>query len=121
MAGFDNQFVSIDEAGFDEFFADTAVISGSRREQSASRTLSLSVPCCLLGGEDPAELPSGALAPTYERMWRVVIRRADWPEHVPPQSGDSVTISGQPLLRVSSVLPYGSGWLLNCRSKEAGK
>lgn len=109
-------------AAFAPIYTDVAIVTGTRRESgaSAARDLKLVVPCCVLGGAVVESL-SQAAAPTYEREYTVLIRRADWVDHLPPARSDALEVSGYPTLRCASVLPFGDDWSLTCHSKEAGK
>lgn len=106
------------DTAFAPFYDATAIVSGKRRETgaSAARDLSHTVPCCVLGG-DLVDVSNNAGAPAIERSYTVMLRRADWPDHMPPQPGDALSIDGYPVMRASSVLPASAGWSLSCRSK----
>lgn len=105
-------------SAFADFYDATAIIAGKRRETGASthRLLSLAVPACVLGC-DPVDASNGSIAPVIERSYTILIRRADWPDHLPPQSGDVATIAEYPILLVQSVAPDSEGWTLACISK----
>lgn len=105
-------------AAFAPFYDATAVIAGKRQEtgETASRLLSLGAPCCVLGGE-LVDAANGAIAPTIERAYTLLIPMADWPDHLPPQSGDIATIATYPIMRVSTCVPLGTDWCLTCLSK----
>ena len=103
---------------FDPFFRELAIVAGDRLETgaAASRALSLTVPCCVLGGQ-PVDASTGSGAPIIEYSYTVKIRRADWPDHKPPQRGDILTIEGRPVMRCLACLPDGNDWSLECRTK----
>jgi hypothetical protein len=103
---------------FRPFYDEKAIFSGDRREEGAatSRALSLGVPCCVLGGE-PVAASTGSGAPVIEYAYTVKIRRADWPDHKPPQRGDMLTIDGRPVMRCLACLPDGNDWSLECHTK----
>jgi hypothetical protein len=104
----------------DPSFRHTAVVSGIRRETgaAASRTLSLRARCCVLGGES-VDQSSNAAAPTNMRQYTILLRRTDWPDHLPPQSGDSFLIESYPDMRVQQVNRFSADiWALTCLSKD---
>lgn len=118
MSAFDTQFCSADDPAFDEFFADIAAVTGVRREQNTSRALSLTVACSVREGAAESAA-TGALAPTYARLFTVLIRRADWPEVLPPQNGDALTVDTFPDMAVKQVIQSGAElWTLTCISTE---
>lgn len=110
-------------AALTDFLDDTAIFTGERREDgaAAARSLSLTVRCSLFGG-DPSQTPSAAHSPSAGLDYTLLILRADWPEHLPPQRADTVTLSSLPrqTLRVLSASPFGlDAWLVNCQTREA--
>lgn len=107
---------------FAPFFDAVAEVSGVRREAGAStpRTTALYLPCCVLGG-DSADPNTGASAAPAVQEHVVIVRRSDWPDHLPPQIGDRVRIDGYQDMRIYAT-PYldgGVGWAMPCRSQEA--
>ena len=94
------------------------VFTGTRRETgaSASRSLSLSLRCTVSDAA-PSDQTTGAVAQSSENQYTVDVGRTLWPDHTPPQAGDTVQFEGYPLLRVAAVLPAAYGWSLDCRSK----
>lgn len=104
----------------DPFYDEVAAFGGKRLESGAAeaRALLLAVPVCVLGG-DPVDAMSNPVGPCFERVYNVLLRRADWLDHKPPQAGDSVSVSGYPVLKVSAVLSDADGWNLTCHAKEA--
>lgn len=105
-------------AAFDPFFRDTATFTGERRESgaSAARKLRLAVPCCILGG-DAADPYNSAGSPSNEHTYTVKVRRAAWPDHLPPQRGDTITISGYDTLKAVSVQPIKTDWMIQCQTR----
>lgn len=99
------------------FYRHLAAVTGARRETgaSASRALSLSVRCCVLGG-NPVDAATGSGAPSDAREYSVSVRQADWPDHLPPQTGDVVAVDGFPSMRVLSVVPASQAWTMTCHS-----
>lgn len=119
MSGFAKQFCPVTDAAFGEFFADVVTYSGERRESGATRQLSLTITISLLDG-DAAEQASGAVAANVQRAYTALIRRADWPDHTPPQNGDTITADGYPVMRVMRVNPGADdSWALDCVSRGA--
>jgi len=108
----------LSDSAFDDFFGEEAIVTGDRLEDgaSASRALSLCVPCCVIGGQ-PVDASIGSGAPVIEYAYTVKIRRADWPDHKPPQRGDMLTIDGRPVMRCLACLPDGNDWSLECHTK----
>jgi len=109
-------------AAFTPFFDETAEVSGTRRESgsSISRTTAVYLPCCVLGGES-SEANTGANAAPAGSEYVVLVRRRDWPDHLPPQIGDTVKVDGYSDMRIAAA-PYLDGtvgWAMPCRSKEA--
>lgn len=102
----------------DPFYDEVAAFGGKRLESGAAeaRALLLAVPVCVLGG-GRADAASDAVAPTAEAEYSVLVRRADWQDHQPPQSGDELTIAGRPVLRVARVDADPDGWALECKQK----
>ena len=105
---------------FAPFYDEKAIFSGERREAGATakRPMSHRVPCCVLGGS-PVDASNTSGTPTVEFSYTVKIRRADWPDHKPPQKGDILTIENRPVMNCLSCLPDGNDWSLDCRSKGA--
>jgi hypothetical protein len=102
------------------FFDRTAAVSGTRREGGGPRPFSLSAPCCVLGG-DVANPHDAASGPTSQRLYTLVFRRADWPDHLPPRTGDTVRIDGHPDMRINFVQPFAHReWVCDCRSVAGG-
>lgn len=113
----------LDDPAFDEFFGFVAVFTGTRRESgsAAARALNVTVACSVTGGEI-SDITSGGIAPAIGREYTVTIRRADWPDHKPPQSGDVITIDNFPAMAVRVVLPDGAaGWALKCHTTGAAE
>lgn len=105
---------------FAPFFDEVAVFGGTRLEADAdtTRPIALTVPCCVMGGDKAETSSSFAVTKSIERDYFLVIRKADWVDHLPPQSGDTITVEGRPLMRILDVLPNVDEWHLSCRSKE---
>jgi hypothetical protein len=98
-------------------FDAAAIVTGTRREGAAARAAAVTVPCCLLGG-DVADPFGDASGPTSQRLYTLVIRRADWPDHLPPRAGDAVRVDGHPGMRITNVQPFGGReWVCDCRSE----
>lgn len=109
----------VDESAFDDFFNETAKVTGTRKTGStAARSLSLQVPCAVSGGELES-LPAGAISPTYTYVYSVRIRRSDWPEPYPPTMGLTVAVEGYPRMSVKFVSQKSvDEWELICTSAE---
>jgi hypothetical protein len=109
-------------AAFAPLFTDTASVTGTRRETGASvsRSLALTVPCCVLGGDQGEGANASGSQEQAAVEWTVLIRRADWPDHKPPQAGDAVAIDDYPAFHVLTSQPYGPDtWSLLCRTRGA--
>ena len=109
-------------SAFTPFFTDVAVVTGTRRERGASeaRNTAMYLPCCVLGGE-ASDMPSGANAAPAGHDYVILVRRDKWPDHLPPQIGDTVKVDGYSEMRIAAA-PYLDGtvgWAIPCRSKEA--
>lgn len=100
-------------------FNKTATFTGQRREgPSGSRELFLSIPCMIYGG-DLAGVQSGAIAPTSERNFMLVVRACDWSDSNPPHSGDAVEVTNYPPLKVVECVPVLGGWNVTCKTKAS--
>lgn len=106
---------------FSDFFDATAAVSGTRREAGAAvpRVLRLTVACSVFDGSSVDPLSQSG-APGCELSWTIILRRADWLDHLPPQKGDTLSVDGYPTLTVARAIPFGADmWSLTCSSKEA--
>lgn len=104
---------------FDAFHEDTAIYSGRRREGGASRSAGMALACCVLGGAYVGDMNGERVGTSTERVYTVLIRRDVWPEHLPPQQGDAMTIEDYPDLTVQRVTADADGWALECVGKGA--
>jgi len=104
------------DPAFDVFYRETVSVTGTRLETgaAAARELRLTIPrACVVEGE-LADLPANAGAPAGQRMYTVMIRAGDWPDHLTPRRGDSVTSRDYPAMRVADVLFDAGEWRLTC-------
>ena len=102
-------------AAFTPFYQHVAAFGGRRLEAGASvsRAALHAVPCCVLG---PTSVDNsiGSGAPVDTIQFDVMVARIDWPDHMPPQSGDTVTIADFPSMKVQSVVGSMTTWVLTC-------
>lgn len=94
---------------FAPFYRRQAAVTGVRIENGADRALSLGVLCSVLGG-GPDEASRGATGPTSARTFHIRARIADWPDHLPPEIGDTWTVAGFPVLRAQFVTHADYTW-----------
>ena len=78
---------------FEPFHTDTAVVSGKRREDGVTRDLKLTVACCVLVG-DIVDVSDKGFAAGASFEVRIEIFKTNWVDHLPPQKGDVVNITG---------------------------
>jgi hypothetical protein len=101
--------------GIADVVGQIGVFSGTRRESGASesRPLTLSA-VCTLSKASSVDLTNLSSSPSSELSYTVNVGRTAWPDHLPPQAGDSVLFDDIPVLKVSVVMPAAYGWSLTC-------
>ena len=102
-------------------FGEAVIFDGQRRETgaSASRAMRCAV-TAIVGSPQDADEANGAVASGKAMLFNVRVSRATWPDHTPPQPGDTVTTDGYGVIRVQPpVIPTGYGWQLSCVSRGA--
>lgn len=101
-------------AAFAPFFRDRVAVEGTR---AGGRSVAGTFLACVLDqGLDDA-IAEGSTE-TARRVVSVTVRRADWFDVEPPQTGDAVTLESGDAYRVTSVVPSVgfAGWTLMARA-----
>lgn len=101
---------------FAPFYRRSAAVSGTRNENGTDRALSLGVLCSVLGG-GADESTRGATGASSARVYHVRVRIADWPDHKPPEMGDTWTVTGFPVLRAQFVTRAEYNWHIECTAE----
>ena len=91
------------------------IIQGERRENGVVRQAAQTIDCSVFGG-GRADMLDGADSNTTDRVWNVLVIRADWLDHKIPQVGDSIQVQGYPVMKVTDVLADNTVIDMTCRS-----
>ena len=105
-------------SAFTPFHTETAIVSGKRRENGATRDLGFACCCCLLVGElaDTSDHSFGSKS-SFESS--IDVMKSNWPDHLPPQKGDVFEFVGRGSATVSKRPVESSGfYVINCLFKS---
>lgn len=91
------------------------IIQGERRENGVVRQAAQTIDCSVFGG-GRADMLEGADSNTTDRVWNVLVIKADWLDHKIPQTGDSIQVVGYPAMKVVAVIVDNNMIDMTCRS-----